>query len=332
MLRRLTLPAVFFVLSLTTAPCVVNAADEDGVAALKTFCTSGKESSALDGYQEAELLRHKGRGCLTHMWFGGDWAGYEKTRIRVFVDDEPAPSIDMELGLGHGYGFGEEKATWGSEKLGKTGHPSGVYNTYRIPFGTSVRVTAQRDKDSPDAKLFWWIIRGTENLPVSVGGVRLPAAARLKLYKRENYTAQPLDEFNLCDVSGAGALYQVTIAGRGLHEKGGWKNMSYLEGCIRAYLDGASEPTLLSSGLEDYFLGTYYFNRGLYANSLAGLTHLDTKDRSFSAYRFHDADPIFFQKGLRLTCRCGEVVEGRMIGDPPETQYTTYTWVYQWSP
>ena len=40
------------------------------------------------------------------------------------------------------------------------------------------------------------------------------------------------------------------------------------------------------------------------------------------------------RSGLRLTCRCGETEDGskggKMKGDPPETEYTTFTWVYQW--
>ena len=103
---------------------------------------------------------------------------------------------------------------------------------------------------------------------------------------------------------------------------------------MRAYLDGEARPTPLSSGLEDDFLGTYYFNRGRYAHNLAGLTHFDDKDRSFSAYRFHDEDLVFFRSGLRLTCRCGETengsLEGKMKGNPPETEYSTYTWVHEW--
>ena len=88
------------------------------------------------------------------------------------------------------------------------------------------------------------------------------------------------------------------------------------------------QPQLLSSGLEDYFLGTYFFNRGKYQTPVAGLTHLVNNE--FSAYRFHDDDPIFFQKGLRLTCRCGEEHDGHTFGDPQETTYSTYTWVYEW--
>ncbi len=300
------------------------------IKSLKTFSTAGKELNVLNDYKEAELLRHDGKGCLTHLWFGGDWPGYEKTRVRIYVDGENTASINMELGLGHGCGFGEPASPWGSERMGKTGHPSGIYDTYRIPFGKSIRVTAQRDKNSPDGAPFWWIARGTENLPVTVAGVRLPETARLKLHKLEGHKAKPLEEFDLCDVGGSGALYQVTIAGRGLADTGGWKSLSFLEACMRAYIDGEKTPLLLSSGLEDYFLGTYYFNRGRYATALAGLTHFDAAKREFSAYRFHDDDPVFFQKRLRLTCRCGEQVAGKTTGDPPETEFTTYTWVYQW--
>jgi len=310
--------------------CALGAGSEVDLAKLKTFCSIGKERPDLNGYKEAELLHHEGKGCLTHMWFGGDWPGYDKTVLRVYADGEQRPSIEMELGLGHGVGFGETAAPWGSEKMGKTGHPGGLYNTFKIPFGKSIHVTAQRAKDSPDGAPFWWIIRGTENLPVTLAGVRLLETARLKLHKLENHVAKPLEEFALCDVKGAGALYQVTIAAEGLRKGTDWTSLSFLEAIMRAYLNGAKEPTELSSGLEDYFLGTYYFNRGRYANGLAGLTHFDAKNTTFSAYRFHDEDPVVFKSGLRLTCRCGDQVNGKTVGNPPETRYTTYTWVYQW--
>lgn len=73
----------------------------------------GKELALLQTNVEAELFRFSGQGCLTHMWFGGDWPGYERTRIRVYVDEETVPGIEMELGLGHGMGFGDTTAPWG---------------------------------------------------------------------------------------------------------------------------------------------------------------------------------------------------------------------------
>ena len=103
---------------------------------------------------------------------------------------------------------------------------------------------------------------------------------------------------------------------------------------MRAYFGAEPHPVMLSSGLEDYFLGTYYFQKGAYANDLAGLTHLDEQAQTFSAYRFHEQDPVFFSNGFRLTCRCGETETGAptgtTAGDPPPTRYRTYAWVYEW--
>jgi hypothetical protein len=110
-------------------------------------------------------------------------------------------------------------------------------------------------------------------------------------------------------------------------------NLEFMEGQMRAYLGSASEPEFLSSGLEDYFLGTYYFNRGLYHLPQAGLTHKDEKENSFSAYRFHEEDPIVFSAGIRLACRCGERRGNKTFGttgNPQATTYTTYTWTYEW--
>jgi hypothetical protein len=321
------LPVLIFLLA--AAGATANATEIE-ISTLKTFGTMGKQVRVLAGQKEAELFAHEGKGCLTHMWFGGSFKGFERTRIRVYVDHEREPAIDMELFLGHGIGFADGHAPWGTARIGKTGQPSGIYNTYRIPFGSSVRVTAQRAPDAEDDPMFWWIVRGTESLRVRIGGVCLPQTARLRLYKLQDHRAKPLEEFALCDVKGAGALYQVTMAAKALRQSGSWKDLSYMEACVRAYESGATEPLFLSSGLEDYFLGTYYFNKGRYYTPIAGLTHLDKKDNSFSAYRFHEDDPVFFQNGLRLTCRCGETLDGQTLHDPPETQYTTYVWLYQW--
>ncbi len=303
---------------------VIAAAEERApVSELQTFGTMGKELKVLEPDKEFELFKHDGRGCLTHMWFGGNWPGYDRTRIRVYVDGEKTSSISMEMFMGHGIGYGDDAAPWGIARMGKTGHPSGIYNTYRIPFGTKVRVTAQLGEGVDERPPFWWIVRGVENLPIEIGGVELPATARLKLYTREHLTVKALEEFDLFSTSKAGAVYQVVMCAHS-------ENFCYLEACMRAYFSGATEPTFLSSGLEDYFLGTYYFNRGTYYTPVAGLTHIREADHSFSAYRFHDDDPIFFQKGLRLTCRCGERIGDQTFWDPKDTTYSTYAWVYEW--
>jgi hypothetical protein len=300
------------------------------VDSLITFGTMGKELRVLKKDKETELFTYNGKGCLTHMWFGGSFKGVEYTDIRIYVDGEEKASIEMELFLGHGIGFGDNYAPWGTKRMGNIGGNSGIYNTYKIPFGSSIRITAQLAPDAEEEPMFWWIIRGTENLPVQFSGIRLPEKARLKLYKLENHVAKPLEEFSLCDIEGAGMLYQVTMEAKGLRDTDHWKDLSYMESCVRAYMGDNEEPMFLSSGLEDYFLGTYYFNKGRYENMLAGLTHFDKEENEFSAYRLHEDDPVFFQNGLRLTNRCGEKIGEKIFHDPPQTRYTTYTWVYKW--
>jgi hypothetical protein len=291
---------------------------------LKTFGTSGKQQHVLQKGVEAELFRYEGRGALTHMWFGGGFQTLGQTRLRIYVDGEATASIDMQLYLGHGIGFNDPGAPWGTERIGILGNQGGLYNTYRVPFGRSIRITAMLSaEETAERPPFWWIIRGTENLTVEIAGVRLPDNARLKLHTREAYTGQPLEEFDLINTPNRGVLYLVTMAATST-------NLSYMEAVVRAYIDGAAEPLWVSSGLEDYFLGTYYFQTGRYHTPIAGLTHFNPDQSSFTAYRFHEEDPIFFARGLRLTARVGEELNGKMLFDPQPTTFWTHVFTYEW--
>jgi hypothetical protein len=254
---------------------------------IKTIGSIGKEVQLSPG-QEQELFAYEGQGLLNHMWFGGNFEHYAETLIRVYVDDAETPSIEMELFLGHGIGFKNDFGPWGTPRIGKTGSPSGLYNHYLIPFGRSIRVTAQLASQVARRPIFWWIIRGIENAEISLSGITLPPDARLTLQKRTEITVRPLEEFELAGSRKAGMLYQVTIAAQST-------NFSFLEAILRAYIGSSKQLLPLSSGLEDYFLGTYYFNRGLYHLPSAGVTHLGQADYSFSAYRFHEQDPIFLR-------------------------------------
>ena len=60
---------------------------------LTTFGTAGKEGVLYPDH-EVVLFQRDGPGCLTHMWFGGSWPGYDRTQIRFYVDGEVTPSID----------------------------------------------------------------------------------------------------------------------------------------------------------------------------------------------------------------------------------------------
>jgi hypothetical protein len=295
-------------------------------AGVRTFTQVGKEERPFAASPEATLADQKGSGHLDHMWFGGSFPHFTDLRIRMYVDGEAKPSIDMLLGMGVGVGFGDPAAPWGTRFNGITGAPSGIFINYPVPFSRHIRVTAELPEGVQRDTVFWWIVRGVENLPLRISGLEIPGSARLRLYRRDDQRVAPLEEFELCRAAGSGMIFQVTMAARS-------SNFEFMEGQMRAYMGASQEPQFLSSGLEDYFLGTYYFNRGLYHLPQAGLTHKDATDSSFSAYRFHDIDPVFFSDGIRLTCRCGEKRGDKVFGTtghPQPTTYTTYVWTYGW--
>jgi hypothetical protein len=299
---------------------------KESLLASSTFTQVGKEERPFAERPEAVLAEKEGLGYLDHMWFGGDFPNYTRLRLRIYVDGESQPSIDMELGLGAGVGFADPSAPWGTKFSGITGSPSGIFINYRVPFTRKVRVTAELPPGVPRDTVFWWIVRGIQNFPLEISGIRLPQNARLKLTAKRDFRVEPLDQFDLCKVGGSGMIFLVTMAAQST-------SFEFMEGQMRAYIGTSSEPQYLSSGLEDYFLGTYYFNRGLYHLPQAGLTHKDEANHSFSAYRFHDIDPIVFSGGIRLACRCGEKRGEKVFGstgNPMATTYTTYVWTYEW--
>jgi len=177
---------VCLVVIVMTCICSVSAEAKD----FRVIGGMGKAERPLKDRNEAVLFEHNGKGCLTHFWFGGSFNGVEDTRIRYYVDGEETASIDMDLYMGHGIGFNDNQAPWATKNIGKIGERNGIFNNYRIPFGKSIRVTAQRSKGADNNPKIWWIIRGIENGRVSLGGVELPEKARLKLHRLENYTAE----------------------------------------------------------------------------------------------------------------------------------------------
>jgi len=241
----------------------------------------------------------------------------------------------LQVDLGVGVGFDDADSPWGNENIGKASTVGG-FNNIRIPFQKSIRITAQQDKDTPEG-LLWFIIRGAEGAPVTIGDMLLPSTAKLVLYKNNNVTLNPLQFINVVDVQSRGALYMVTLAAAS-------SNLNFLEGCFRAVID--SRPQfLMSSGTEDYFDSAYYFNAGRFALDESGFTHEATNTGAFgtqiSAYRFHTMDYVVWTNSFQLIWRNGDTYSpinkqkcvddtGPVVGNPGVSHVITYAWVYHY--
>jgi hypothetical protein len=260
--------------------------------------------------------------------------GFGNVTVRVYVDGEPTAAVAFRLYEAHALGFGwkqGERKMWGTDKFGKGSLFGGLFLTFPIPFSTSLVVTAElpesdRDPLHPQSHGLYFIARGLLGGPQPVrldgGSVELPPTARLRLHTTR-LVAAPHVELTLANVSGGGgALYQVTL----LAESG---TAHFLEGEVHATLDG--DRVALSSGTEDYFLSAQYFDGGEFQFPLSGCNHLSLAcldgigTCQVAAYRFHDRDPVLFQRSMALHWQ---------VGDPfwkvDPTRVVAYAWVYEW--
>ena len=101
----------------------------------------------------------------------------------------------------------------------------------------------------------------------------------------------------------------------------------------------------MSTGTEDYFDSAWYFDGGQFHLPVSGYTHfaqLSNSSVTWSAYRFHEMDPLVFNDGFRLVWRNGDAIDpqtnlkcfieigGDIVGTPTVSDITSYAWVYTW--
>ena len=284
---------------------------------------------------------------MQHMWAGGCWPGYKDSRIRYYVDGEPSASVDFPLGLGHGSSMLEDVAQqpWSAGSLfGWTGLPSkgGVFNTYQIPFARSIRVTVTLLTTAPvgqrqhDPVGFWLILRGhagATSVALPGGLTVLPPHARLRAHENKAVAVPPGGMVPLLQTRAEeeeqkpGTVGDVAVLMVSLAVSSAANGLGFLEGCMRATTPDSTE-ILLSSGTEDYFLGTFYFESGSYQFPLGGLTRRNsthavpvcgatrdakgaascqaTSGASFSAYRVHTEDSLVLAQGAEMRWRNGD--------------------------
>ena len=165
-----------------------------------------------------------------------------------------------------------------------------------IPFTKSVKITVITQTNGT----FWYWVHGIYNFPpiVTDFNIELPTTARLMLYKQEISNVTNLDFVTMADVTNkSGIVLGFTLAVNST-------SFTYLEGCIRIKIDD-DETQFLSSGTEDIFESSYYFDAGIYHDDQVGLTFKESPG-AMSAYKFFGADPMIFTKSMSLMWRSGE--------------------------
>jgi len=132
--------------------------------------------------------------------------------------------------------------------------------------------------------------------------------------------------------------YVGTYLAHGANSPGWWG-----EGEIKFYIDGDSDfPTICGTGEEDYFCGSYGYNEhkkdgkdayDRFSSPYTGFYPVPHKggQRRFGQYRWHIADPVRFEKDLRVTIQSlGWQSEGRYL--PLQDDLASVGYWYQVEP
>jgi hypothetical protein len=254
-------------------------------------------SIAIEPGETFELANIQGSGAIQQIWMTptGNW---RFSILRVYWDDQPHPSIECPVGDFFASGWGRYAQL---SSLAVCVNPGSAFNSYwEMPFRKGCRMTMTNLADERMV-LYYQINYTLTDVPEDAGYFHAQFRRVNPLPYKSVYTL-------LDGVQGQGH-YAGTYMAWGVNNSGWWG-----EGEIKFYIDGDDPyPTICGTGTEDYFCGSYNFeNRETqqyqeFTTPYSGLHQVLRPDgvyRSqtrFGLYRWHIADPIRFQRDLKVT-------------------------------
>ncbi len=271
--------------------------------------------------QTATLMDVAGPGVVRHIWITCGEKSFRDLVVRFHWDGQEHPSVECPLG---DFFCNAWNARQNILALPINVNPLGGLNCYfPMPFQKHARITVENQGAADHCGFFYTINYTLE--PVTGDDLYFHAH-----WRRTN----PLpygDVYTLLDgVRGQGQYVGTFMAWQ--QNNAGW----WGEGEIKMYLDGDREfPTICGTGTEDYFGGAWCFGDNHYSAPYLGFQTVAGKNMQIGArmtlYRFHIADPVFFQQDLRVTMQAlGWRKEGRYL--PLQDDIASVAYWYQTLP
>ncbi len=271
------------------------------------------------------LAEIEGSGAIQHIWMTptGNW---KFSIIRMYWDDETEPSVECPIGDFFAMGWNQYAPL---NSLAICVNPGSAFNCYwQMPFRKKCRITMENINDNDEMRLYYQIDYTLTDVPDD-------AAYFHAQYRRSNPNETSVYTI-LDNVKGKGQFVGVYMAW-GVNNNGWWG-----EGEIKFFMDGDTEfPTICGTGTEDYFCGSYNFDRdGQYkefCTPYSGLHQVIRPDgayrsqQRFGLYRWHILDPIRFEKDLKITIQdLGWRHGGRYL--PQKSDISSVAFWYQTNP
>ncbi|MCC6697014.1 MAG: DUF2961 domain-containing protein [Candidatus Hydrogenedentes bacterium] len=252
-------------------------------------------SVAIEAGQTFELADIEGPGAIQQIWMTptGHW---RHSILRIYWDGEESPSVETPVGDFFCMGWCRYAQV---NSLAVCVNPGSAFNCYwEMPFRKRCRITFENIAQEKMV-LYYQINYTLTEVPEDAGYFHAQFRRVNPLPYKDVYTI-------LDGVRGHGHYVGTYMAWQ-VNNTGWWG-----EGEIKFYMDGDREwPTICGTGTEDYFCGSYNFDRdGRYTefcSAYAGLPQVIRPDgtyqsqQRFGLYRWHIMDPIRFEQDLRVT-------------------------------
>lgn len=271
------------------------------------------------------LAEIEGPGAIQHIWMTptGNW---RFSIIRFYWDDEETPSVEVPVGDFFAMGWNQYAPL---SSLAVCVNPGSAFNCYwQMPFRKKCKITMENINDQDEMRLYYQIDYTLTDVPDD-------AAYFHAQFRRTNPNST--SDYTIVDnIKGQGQFVGLYLAW-GVNNNGWWG-----EGEIKFFMDGDSKfPTICGTGTEDYFCGSYNFDReGQYKEfntPYAGLHQVIRPDgtyksqQRFGLYRWHILDPVRFKKDLRVTIQdLGWRHGGRYL--PQKSDISSVAFWYQAEP
>ena len=265
-----------------------------------TFDGGVEKTVAVARGETIEIARADGSGFIAQLWLtfpGWFWRNWDPEKendpsilktliLRIYWDGEENPAVAAPVGDFFGVGLCET-ANFAGHYFGMSS--GGFFCCFPMPFRSGFRIEVENRDARIDTAVYANVLyQISEQHGVDDGYFHAHFTTG------ENAGPEPLC---IADVQARGHYAGCTLSMQALRRS----YLGFLEAPEHVYVDDDWDlPRFVGSGLEDYFLGGWYFRDGEFCGPLHGLPVKDALNSTVAMYRVHEADAVHFRRRFRM--------------------------------
>ena len=287
---------------------------------VSSYDVSGGNNDRFEGLapgSRRDLFNVKGAGVINHIWVTIAPPPPALSRhdviLRMYWDGETSPSVEAPIGDFFGQGWDESYPFAALPLAAGPREGRALVSYFPMPFASGARIEVENDSTQKiDAFYYYVDYVELQSLPAELG--RFHAS-----YNHALTEALPdgENEWSVLGPQGKNTTGERNYLIAEIEGKGHYVGVNYYvdcpspmwygEGDDMFWIDGERQPSLHGTGTEDYF-NTSWSPNVLYQHPYFGYARVNGSTGWMGrthVYRFHVADPVFFERSLRFSIEHG---------------------------